>query len=196
MRLAENVCPVHVFDSQQITLGGGLLVMTAVESHAAGKSLPEIVQILNERVPRTRVFGMIDTMESLRRGGRVSWAQFGIGTLLQIKPVMMISAGEINVIARVRTRKKALPEMLRLMESLVYEVDEAAARKASEMAAAHMSALKKLPTNELAAKRDEVRYLRDVYNYLVRFGRLPADFPPKAAAEQMIKEQGWDKKKR
>ncbi|HRQ38678.1 MAG TPA: DegV family protein [Chloroflexota bacterium] len=113
---AENTCPVHIFDSQQITLGGGLLVLTAVESLAAGKSLPDILQILNERVPRTRVFGMIDTMESLRRGGRVSWAQFGIGTLLQIKPVMMISAGEINVIAKVRTRKKALPEMLRLVE--------------------------------------------------------------------------------
>lgn len=112
---ATNCCPVHLFDSQQITLGGGLLVMTAVEHLAAGKTLPELVQILAERVPRTRVFGMIDTMESLRRGGRVSWAQFGIGTLLQIKPVMMINAGEINVISKVRTRKKALPEMLRLV---------------------------------------------------------------------------------
>jgi len=107
---------VHVFDSQQITLGGGLLVMTAAESLAAGKTLTELLQILEEYAPRTRVFGMIDTMESLRRGGRVSWAQFGIGTLLQIKPVMMISAGEVKVIARVRTRKKALPEMLRLVE--------------------------------------------------------------------------------
>ncbi|NJN55128.1 MAG: DegV family protein [Anaerolineae bacterium] len=113
---AENACPVHIFDSQQITLGGGLLVLTAVEALAAGQSLPEVMQLLAECAPRTRVFGMIDTMESLRRGGRVSWAQFGIGTLLQIKPVMMISAGEVKVIARVRTRKKALPEMLRLVE--------------------------------------------------------------------------------
>jgi DegV family protein with EDD domain len=113
---AADSCPVHVFDSQQITLGGGLLVLTAVENLATGKTLAETLQILAERAPRTRVFGMIDTMESLRRGGRVSWAQFGIGTLLQIKPVMMISAGEVNVIARVRTRKKALPEMLRLVE--------------------------------------------------------------------------------
>lgn len=108
-------CPVHVFDSQQITLGGGLLVLTAVEQLQAGKSLDEIIQLLSERVPRTRVFGMIDTMESLRRGGRVSWAQFGLGTLLQIKPVMLINAGQVNVIAKVRTRKKALPEMLRLV---------------------------------------------------------------------------------
>lgn len=112
---AAQSCPVHVFDSQQITLGGGLLVMAAAEALAAGKTLPEVMNMLAVCARRTRVFGMIDTMESLRRGGRVSWAQFGIGTLLQIKPVMMISAGEINVIARVRTRKKALPEMLRLV---------------------------------------------------------------------------------
>jgi hypothetical protein len=95
-----------------------------------------------------------------------------------------------------RDPSNPVPEMLRLMESLVYEVDEAAAQKASEMAAAHMAQLKQMPRAELAGKRDEVRYLRDVFNYLVKFGRLPADFPPKAAAEQMIKEQGWDKKPR
>lgn len=112
--MAES-CPVHVFDSQQITLGGGLLVLTAVEQLNAGKPLDQVVQMLQERAPRTRVFGMIDTMESLRRGGRVSWAQFGLGTLLQIKPIMLINAGQVNVIAKVRTRKKALPEMLRLV---------------------------------------------------------------------------------
>lgn len=112
---AADCCPVRLFDSQQITLGGGLLVLTAAEALAAGKSLPELLDILSDRVQRTRVFGVIDTMESLRRGGRVSWAQFGIGTLLQIKPVMMIGSGEINVIAKVRTRKKAMKQLLELV---------------------------------------------------------------------------------
>jgi DNA-directed RNA polymerase subunit F len=89
-----------------------------------------------------------------------------------------------------------VPEMLQLMESLVYEVDEETARKAGAMAVAHMERVKAMPASQLAGMKDEVRHLRDVYNYLVRFGRLPADFAPKAAAEQMIKEQGWDKKRR
>ncbi len=113
---AAASCPVHLVDSQQITLGGGLLVITAAEAIAAGQALPEVLAALEDRLQRTRVFGMIDTMESLRRGGRISWATFGIGTLLQIKPVMMIGAGEINVVAKVRTRKKATREMLKLVE--------------------------------------------------------------------------------
>jgi len=88
-----------------------------------------------------------------------------------------------------------VPEMLRLMESLVYETDEAAARKAGQLAAAYFDQLKGMSAAQLAPKKDEVRHLRDVFNYLTKFGRLPADFPPKAVAEGMIKEQGWDKKR-
>ena len=102
---------VVTYDTQQITLGAGLLVWQAAEMAQAGYSLAEIIAALDERVPRTRVFGMIDTLDSLRRGGRVSWAEFGIGSLLQIKPVMEISAGEIVVHAKVRTRKRAVQKM-------------------------------------------------------------------------------------
>lgn len=113
---ATPECPIHVVDSQQITLGGGLLVLVAAEALAAGKSAAEVLALLAERTPRTAVFGMIDTMESLRRGGRVSWAAFGVGTLLQIKPVMMIRAGEITVVAKVRTKKRALKQMQEMVE--------------------------------------------------------------------------------
>ncbi len=99
------------YDTRQITLGAGLLVLQAAEMAQAGHSLAEIIAALDERVPRARVFGMIDTLDSLRRGGRVSWAEFGIGSLLQIKPVMEISAGEIMVHAKVRTRKRAIKKM-------------------------------------------------------------------------------------
>ncbi len=102
---------VVTYDTQQITLGAGLLVLKAAEMARAGHSLAEITAALDERVPRTRVFGLIDTLDSLRRGGRVSWAEFGIGSLLQIKPVMEISAGEIMVHAKVRTRKRAIKKM-------------------------------------------------------------------------------------
>jgi DegV family protein with EDD domain len=111
---AEGV-DITIFDSHQITLGSGLLVITAARAAAAGKSLDEIVAILNDRVPRSRVFGMLDNLEALRRSGRVNWAQFGLGTLLRIKPVMMIQADDISVVAKIRTRKKALKQTIQMV---------------------------------------------------------------------------------
>jgi len=87
-----------------------------------------------------------------------------------------------------------MPEMLRLLESLVYEKDEATLQKAEQMATKYAEGLKSLPADKLAAKKDEVRQLRDVFNYLVQFKILPDTFPPKASVGQTIKDQGWDKK--
>jgi hypothetical protein len=87
-----------------------------------------------------------------------------------------------------------LPEMLRLAESLVYERDEDTAQKAAEMAAQYVAALQQLPPDKLAGKKDEVRHLRDVCNYLVKFNIMPADFEPKAQLAQIIKDHNWDRK--
>jgi DegV family protein with EDD domain len=113
-----NSAPVTLFDTRQITLGAGLLVLLAAEAAAAGQTITEIVAMLNEKVGRTRVFGMINSLESLHRSGRVSWAQFGIGSLLQIKPIMMIADGAISAAAKVRTRQRALTQMLKMVSDL------------------------------------------------------------------------------
>ncbi|WP_420629395.1 DegV family protein [Candidatus Leptofilum sp.] len=115
---AADSAPVTLFDTRQITLGAGLLVLLAAEAAKAGQTIAEIVAMLNEKVKQTCVFGMIDSLESLHRSGRVSWAQFGIGSLLQIKPIMMIADGVISAAARVRTRKRALNQMLKLVAEL------------------------------------------------------------------------------
>jgi hypothetical protein len=88
-----------------------------------------------------------------------------------------------------------LPQMLRLLESLVYEKDPATEEKTGQMAAQYVANLKQLPADKLASKKDEVRQLRDVFDYLTRFKILPATFAPKAELAAMIKEQGWDKKR-
>ena len=117
---AESVkgATVHLFDSQQITLGGGLLAITAAEAVMAGHSVSAILAQLEQLCPHTHVFGMLDTLESLRRSGRVSWAQFGLGTLLQIKPIMRIHEGEVAVVARVRTKSRSQQTMLTMIEEL------------------------------------------------------------------------------
>lgn len=116
---AANIdIPVTLIDTDQITIAAGLLITMAAEAVENGRSPEEIISMLNKNIPNARIFGMIDTLESLRRGGRVNWAQFGIGTLLQIKPIMTISHGSIDVIARVRTKKKAIPHLQKLVEEL------------------------------------------------------------------------------
>lgn len=115
---AADSAPVTLFDTRQITLGAGLLVLLAAEAAAAGRTIAEIITMLNDKVSRTRVFGMIDSLESLHQSGRVSWAQFGIGSLLQIKPIMMIADGVISAAARVRTRKRALSQMLKMVSEM------------------------------------------------------------------------------
>jgi DegV family protein with EDD domain len=118
-RLAAEtaVIPVTVLDTMQVSMGAGLLVMAAAEAAQAGQSMAEITAVLQDYINRVRIFGMLDTLDALRRGGRVNWAQFGIGTLLQIKPILLVYQGEITIAARVRTRKRALQQMVDMVQT-------------------------------------------------------------------------------
>jgi hypothetical protein len=97
--------------------------------------------------------------------------------------------------ATLKNADNPVPEMLRLFESLVYAADATARQRATELATAYLAGLKTLPAEKLTAKRDEVRYLNDVFRYLARHKIVPQDFAPKAALEQLIREHGWDKKR-
>lgn len=96
---------------------------------------------------------------------------------------------------QLKDASRPLPQMLRLMESLEYEKDEPTAQRVEQMAGAYVAALKALPTDQLAPKKDEVRQVSDAFKFLARFRVLSASFGPKTDLETMIKEQGWDKKK-
>ncbi len=115
---ATDAVPVELFDSQQLSMGLGLLALTAARAAAAGQTLAEIVSDLHERVRRTRVLAVLDTLEFLRKSGRVSWAEFGLGTLLKIKPLISVQEGEAKSIARIRTHSRAVEELVQLANSL------------------------------------------------------------------------------
>ena len=86
-----------------------------------------------------------------------------------------------------------VPEMLQLMESLVYAPDDSASRRAQQLAAAYVDSLRSLTGQRLAGKKDQVKQLNDVFKYLVDFKIMPAPFAPQVALEHMIGEQGWNK---
>jgi hypothetical protein len=90
---------------------------------------------------------------------------------------------------------KPLPELLRLMESLEYENDDTTFQKVEQMSGQYLAALKQLPADKLAGRKDEAKNLRDAFSFLSRFKVIPASFGPRVELDQFIKAQGWDKKK-
>jgi len=89
-----------------------------------------------------------------------------------------------------------LPQMLRLAESLVYEMDGDALEKAAQLSNEYLAGLQQLPADKLEARKDEIKHLRDVCNYLVRFNIIQADAEQKAQLDQLIKDHNWDQKKK
>lgn len=110
--------PVHLFDSGQLTLGTGLLAWLAADAAAHGQTVPQIMALLQDAYPKVRTFATLNTLDALRRSGRVSLAQFGLGTLLQIKPVIGIQNGKVEMVERVRTRSKSLARVEQMIREL------------------------------------------------------------------------------
>ena len=112
----ETTClPVTIFDSRQLSLGTGFQVLAASQAAVEGRSLNEILSMLEEQIHRTHVFAALDTLEYLKRSGRMNFAISALGTLLQIKPFMKMYNGEPTA-ERVRTRKGAMKRLVELLK--------------------------------------------------------------------------------
>lgn len=112
-----SAVPVMVFDSGQLTLGTGLLVLAAAEAAASGSSMEEIVALLKGMALRVYSFAALDTLEYLRRGGRISGLQNRLGALLQIKPLLKMHDGKI-AFERARTYGKSIRRLISLVSDL------------------------------------------------------------------------------
>ena len=108
--------PIRVIDTGSVSMGVGFLGIDAAEQSRAGKPLDEIAAYVEERVPRIRLWAALDTLEYLRRGGRIGRAGAFLGTLLNVKPLIEIR-GEVLPSERVRTHRKAIARMVELTSS-------------------------------------------------------------------------------
>ena len=113
---------VRVIDSRSITSGLGTQVTLAAEAAAGGASADDVVALVESLAGRTHVLGALDTLDNLKKGGRIGGAQALLGSLLSIKPLLDISSGEVAEAGRARTRRKAL-EWLRDQVFAVPEVE-------------------------------------------------------------------------
>ncbi len=100
--------PVRVVDSMSVTLGQGLIVADAAERGANGADLDAVVAGAEAAVGAMKVYGAIDTLENLKRGGRIGNAQALLGSLLAIKPVIEVRGGIVEQESKQRTRGRSL----------------------------------------------------------------------------------------
>ena len=115
-RAVEGDLDVRVIDSKSITAGLGTQLILAAEAAAGGASADEVTAVIEAAIPRTHIFGGLDTLENLRKGGRIGGAKAMLGTMLSVKPVVDISTGVVEEAGKVRTRKK---QMVFLRDKLV-----------------------------------------------------------------------------
>jgi len=112
-----GAAPVTVLDSRQLSLGTGFLALAAAQAAAGGHTMAEIVASLEELIPRIHVFAALDTLEFMRRSGRVKGFQFGVGNLLNIKPILKMHNGAPKS-EKVRTHRRAIERLIQLVGNL------------------------------------------------------------------------------
>ena len=100
--------PVEVIDSETVSMPMAFLCRVAAEC----ATLKEAAAAVQKRIPQSRVLALLDTLRYVEMGGRVSRAQAMIGTMLDLKPLLLMVDGEIKSLDRVRTRSRAIPRMV------------------------------------------------------------------------------------
>jgi DegV family protein with EDD domain len=107
-RSLEGEVDVRVIDSRTLTAGLGTIVLEAAKAARGGASVDEVVALADDLVARTRVYAALDTLDNLKKGGRIGGAQAFLGSLLSVKPLINVTGGHVEEAGKPRTRKKAL----------------------------------------------------------------------------------------
>jgi DegV family protein with EDD domain len=110
----DSSIPVNVLDSGSVGLGLGFPVLNAARAAKSGAELAEVLEVLESGIKSSQVFFYVNTLEYLKRGGRVSPTSALLGTALAVKPIMTILDGEIVLKEKVRTQARALTELVHL----------------------------------------------------------------------------------
>ena len=116
--IAKDMCeysPIQVVDSRSASAGIHLLVEEACRLRDSGASAQEIAQALEALKGRVRIFALIDTLEYLRRGGRLSNLQASLGTVTKLKPVISVRAGAVMVVGKAFGVSAAMKQLLRFL---------------------------------------------------------------------------------
>ncbi|MFD4278164.1 DegV family protein [Streptomyces cyaneofuscatus] len=125
--------PVRVVDTGMVAMALGFCALAAAESAEAGGSPDEIVAAAEKRAAGTSAYFYVDTLDYLRRGGRIGTAQALLGSALAVKPILQLDGGRIEMLEKVRTASKAIARLEEI-------VAERAGEAAVDIAVHHLAA--------------------------------------------------------
>ena len=117
---ARAVAPgidVRIVDSRDASMGLGLTVLACAELASTGASADEVVARAQSVIPRTRVFAALDTLDNLKKGGRIGGAKAMLATVMSIKPLISITNGLVEEAGKQRTRSKALAHLVDILRN-------------------------------------------------------------------------------
>jgi len=147
-QLASESMPEHnvtVYDSGLLSMGLGLMVIEAAKAARQGAHLEQLIHLLDNLKPRTRVIAVLDTLEYLRRGGRLTRISATLGRILSIRPVIQVFENRLEQLARTRHRENSLRRLLEIAQTHApfdhLVVLHAAAAEAADWIAARLAHL-------------------------------------------------------
>ncbi|MDX3430491.1 DegV family protein [Streptomyces sp. ME01-18a] len=129
----EAPVPVRVIDTGMVAMALGFSALAAAEAAEAGGGLDEAVAAAEKRAAGTSAFFYVDTLDYLRRGGRIGAAQALLGSALAVKPILQLDGGRIEMLEKVRTASKAIARLEEI-------VAERAGAGAVDIAVHHLAA--------------------------------------------------------
>jgi DegV family protein with EDD domain len=125
---------IEVIDSNATAMAMGFVVLAAARAAEAGQSLEQVIQAACDTIPHVGVVFTVETLEFLRRGGRIGGAQAFVGSLLDMKPILDLRDGRVEPIERVRTKRKAIDRVMDII------VERASGQSPIRLATLHANA--------------------------------------------------------
>ena len=110
-RETRAACPIEVVDTMQASMGVGVVAIAAAEAANQGASHLEVVQVATSAAQRAQLVFLLDTLEFLEKGGRIGKARAMLGTVLRIKPMIVLREGVVDQLGRARSRAKGLTKL-------------------------------------------------------------------------------------
>jgi len=137
---------IRVIDTRTIAGPLAAMVLEADRAARAGATADQVEALVRAMIPRARIYFLVDTLEYLRRGGRIGGAAALVGSILQVKPILTFTEGKVDQFEKERTKKRALA---RLKELVLAEADRGGR--------AHVTVMHTAVPEEAAALADELR---------------------------------------
>ena len=107
-------CPIEVVDSYQASCGMGVVAIAAAQKASKGASLEEVAETARSAADRAELFFLMDTLEYLQKGGRIGKARALVGTVLKIKPMIVLRDGVVHELGKARTFSKGVARLQEL----------------------------------------------------------------------------------